>query len=185
MQSKATSVQQYLAELPDDRREAIEAVRKVIRRNLHKDYEEGIQYGCISYHIPHRVYPPGYHCDPKQALPFICLTSQKNYMSLHLMCIYGSQEQSEWFKKEWKKTGKKLDMGKACVRFKKLDDVPLELIGQLVKRITPQKLIAMYDSVAAKSVRSNKKKPPTRSTATKKISKAAPSRRMTSSRSAR
>ena len=89
MQSKATTVEQYLAELPEDRRKAIEAVRQVILKNLDKDYEEGIQYGMIGYYVPHRVYPAGYHCDPKQPLPFAGLASQKNYMSLYLMCVYG------------------------------------------------------------------------------------------------
>src|ERR1700751_3164546 len=125
MQSKARSVKDYLAELPGDRRAAIETVRKVILKNLDADYEEGMQYGMIGYYVPHRVYPAGYHCDPKQPLPFAALASQKNYMSLHLMCLYGAGEHLKWFRKSWAKTGKKLDMGKCCVRFKKLDDLPL------------------------------------------------------------
>ena len=92
MQSKATSVDQYLAGLPADRRDAIEAVRAVILENLPKGYEEGMQYGMIGYYVPHRVYPAGYHCDPLQPLPFAALASQKNHMSLYLMCIYGNPE---------------------------------------------------------------------------------------------
>ena len=99
MQSKAATVEAYLAGLPEDRRQALEAVRKVVLKNLDKDYEEGIQYGMIGYYVPHRVHPPGYHCDPKQPLPFAGLASQKNYMSLYLMCIYGDSEHAEWFRR--------------------------------------------------------------------------------------
>ena len=123
MQSKATTVDQYLAELPEDRRKALEAVRQVVLKNLDKDYEEGIQYGMIGYYVPHRVHPAGYHCDPKQPLPFASLASQKNHMALYLMCIYGDTDHAKWFRDAWAKTGKKLDMGKACVRFKKLEDL--------------------------------------------------------------
>ncbi len=135
MQSKATTVAQYLSELPDDRRKALEAVRKVILKNLDRDYEEGMQYGMIGYYVPHRIYPAGYHCDPKQPLPFACLASQKNYMSLYLMCIYGDSDHAKWFQNAWAKTGKKLDMGKSCVRFKKLEDLALGVIGEAIRRV--------------------------------------------------
>lgn len=118
MQSKAATVAEYLAELPEDHRRAIEAVRKVILDNLDSGYEEGMQYGMIGYYVPHRIYPAGYHCDPKQPLPFAALASQKNYMSLYLMCIYGETPLAAWFREAWAKTGKKLDAGKACIRFK-------------------------------------------------------------------
>jgi len=147
MQSKATTVKQYLAELPDDRREAIEAVRGVILRNLSKGYEEIVQYGAIGYVVPHSVYPPGYHCDPKQPLPFAGLASQKNYMTISLMCVYGDAAHEAWFRTAWAKTGKKLDMGKSCVRFKRLDDVPLKVIGEAIKRVPAKKFIAYYESV--------------------------------------
>ena len=104
MQSKAATVAQYLKELPADRRAAIEAVRAVILKNLDALYEEGMQYGMIGYYVPHSVYPPGYHCDPKQPLPFICLASQKNYMSVYLGCVYGP-EQEKPFREAWAKTG--------------------------------------------------------------------------------
>src|SRR3989337_1277487 len=120
MQSKAKTVAEYLAELPADRRAAIKAVRAVILKNLDKNYEEGMQYGMIGYCVPHRVYPAGYHCDPKQPLPFAGLASQKNYMSLYLMCNYGETDQLAWFEQAWANAGKKLNMGKCCVRFKKL-----------------------------------------------------------------
>ncbi|HRI64727.1 MAG TPA: DUF1801 domain-containing protein [Polyangium sp.] len=142
----AANVQEYLANLPPDRREALEALRKVILANLDKDYEEGIQYGMIGYYVPHRVFPPGYHCDPKQPLPFAGMASQKNHMSLYLMCTYGSPEQDAWFREAWAKTGKKLDMGKACVRFKKLSDVPLEVIGEAIRRAPAKKYIETYQA---------------------------------------
>jgi hypothetical protein len=142
MQSKATSVEQYLADLPEDRRKAIEAVRQVVLKNLDKDYEEGMQYGMIGYYVPHRVYPAGYHCDPKQPLPFASLGSQKNHMSLYLMCVYGSTDLAKWFQEAWAKTGKKLDMGKSCVRFEKVEDLALDVIGEAIKRVPAKKYIA-------------------------------------------
>ncbi len=147
MQSKATTVRQYLAELPPDRREAISAVRNVILTNLDKDYEEGMSYGMIGYYVPHRIFPEGYHCNPKQALPFACLSSQKNYMSLHIMCVYTQGEEDSWFRKEWAKTGKKLDMGKCCIRFRKLDDVALNVIGEVIRRSPAKAYIEFYKSL--------------------------------------
>ena len=150
MQSKATTVEEYLAALPTDRREALQAIRAVILANLPKGIEEGMQYGNIGYFVPHSVYPPGYHCDPKQPLPFAGLASQKNYISLYLMCIYSDSEHQAWFRAAWEKTGKKLDMGKSCVRCKKIEDVPLKVIGQAIKRIPTKKFIAGYESALKK-----------------------------------
>ena len=146
MQSKAKTVEEYLAALPEDRREAVQAVRKVILKNLGKGYEEGMQYGMIGYYVPHSVYPDGYHCDPKQPLPFAGLASQKNHMAIYLMCIYGIEEQERWFREAWARTGKKLDMGKSCVRFKKLEDLPLDVVGQAIKRVPAKDFIAYYDA---------------------------------------
>ena len=146
MISKAKTVKQYLAALPADRRAAIQAVREVILENLDDGYEEGMQYGMIGYYVPHSVYPAGYHCDPKQPLPFAGLASQKGYMSLYLMCLYADSTQQEWFIKQWAKTGKKLDMGKACIRFKKLDDLPLALIGKAIARVRVKKHIEHYEA---------------------------------------
>jgi hypothetical protein len=146
MQSKATTVQQYLAELPADRRSAIESVRAVILKNLDPLYEEGMQYGMIGYYVPHRVYPPGYHCDPKQPLPFVSLASQKNYMAVYLGCVYGDPERERWFRETWAKTGKKLDMGKVCVRFKKLEDLALEVVGESIRRVPARVFIEKYES---------------------------------------
>ncbi len=140
--SKAATVADYLAALPADRRAAMEAVRKVILKNLDKDYEEGMQYGMIGYYVPHRIFPAGYHCDPKQPLPFAGLGAQKNHMAIYLMCAYGSPELQEWFKKAWAKSGKKLDMGKSCIRFKKAEDVALDVIGEAIAKVPAKKYIA-------------------------------------------
>lgn len=145
MQSKAKTVNRYLADLPDARREALQAIRAVVLKNLPKGYEEGMQYGRIGYFVPHSVYPPGYHCDPKQPLPFAGLASQKHYMSISLMCIYGDPELEAWFRTAWAKTGKKLDMGKSCVRFKKIEDVPLKVLGEAIKRVPAKKFIEHYE----------------------------------------
>ncbi len=146
MKSAATTVEAYLATLPEDRRTAIEAVRKVILDNLDEGYEEGIQYGMIGYYVPHRVYPAGYHCDPKQPLPFAALASQKGHMSLYVMCIYGHDGLRSWFEDAWAKTGKKLDMGKSCVRFKKLDDLALDVIGEAIRRVPARKYVEYVES---------------------------------------
>lgn len=149
MQSKATTVEAYLAELPEDRREAIDTVRQVIKDNLGQGYEEGMQYGMISYFVPHSLYPAGYHCDPRQPLPFVCLASQKNYMSLYMACLYADETGGEWFRKEWQKTGKKIDMGKSCLRFKKVEDLALDVIAVAIRRTPVRKHIEVYESALA------------------------------------
>src|SRR4051794_36940506 len=106
MQSKATTVEQYLAELPSDRREELEALRRVIRANLDGGFQEGMQYGMIGYYVPHERYPDGYHCDPKQPLPFAGLAAQKNHLSLYMMCEYGNGPEQLRFREAWAKTGK-------------------------------------------------------------------------------
>jgi hypothetical protein len=147
MQSKATTVSDYLASLPADRRAAIETVRGVILANLDKDYEEGMSYGMIGYYVPHRVFPPGYHVDPKQGLPFAALASQKNYMSVYTMGLYtgGDTALVRWFQEAWAKAGKKLDMGKSCIRFKKADDLALDVLGEAIRRMPAKKYIEMYE----------------------------------------
>lgn len=158
MQSQATTVERYLAELPEDRRKILQAVRTVFLENLDGDYEEGMQYGMIGYYVPHRIYPAGYHCDPRQPLPFAGLASQKNHLSLYMMCVYGEGEMTEWFRDAWTKTGRKLDMGKACVRFKKLEDVALDVVAEAVRRMPAKKWIAAYEAVR-KQPREGRKKP--------------------------
>ena len=158
MQSKATTVRQYLAELPADRRAAIEGVRAVILENIDPVFEEGMQYGMIGYYVPHRVYPPGYHCDPKQPLPFICLASQKNYMSLYLGSVYGPEREKP-FREAWAKTGKKLDMGKSCVRFRKLENLALDVIGESIRRVSACGFIQQYELMFKASTKSAKTRP--------------------------
>jgi Domain of unknown function (DU1801) len=178
VQSKAKTVAEYLAELPDDRRKSIEAVRSVILENLDRDFEEGIQYGMIGYYVPHRLYPAGYHCDPRQPLPFAALGSQKNYMSLYLMCIYGDPNELKWFQQTWKSAGKKLDMGKACVRFKSLDDVPLDVVAEVIRRVRAANYIEQCER-AVKAARSGKSADPKR--ASKRVVPARQSKKQTKS----
>jgi hypothetical protein len=147
VQSKATSVAAYLAELPEERRQAIEAVREVIRKNLDAGFEEGMQYGMIGYFVPHSLYPPGYHCNPRQPLPFAALASQKNYMSLYLMSVYSEANQRKQFESAWAKSGKKLNMGKSCVRFGKLEDVALDAIGEAIGRVSAKGYIEVCERV--------------------------------------
>lgn len=144
MISKAATVAQYLAQLPPERRSAIEAVRRVILDNLDSGYAEGMSYGMIGYAVPHSIFPQGYHCDPKQPLPFAGLASQKQHMSVYLMCLYGNAEHEKWFRTAWAKTGKKLDMGKSCVRFKKLDDLAIDVIGEAIRRVPAKVYIEHY-----------------------------------------
>ena len=191
MQSKAATVDAYLKELPADRRDAIEAVRAVILKNLDSQYTEGMAYGMIGYSVPHSVYPPGYHCDPRLPLLYIGLGSQKNHMSLHIMCLVFGAPLRSWFEAEWKKAGKKLDAGVGCVRFKKIDDVALDVIGQLVKRTPAASYIAEYEKALngprgkapAKSgaaAKASKKKPAAKRVATKKVAAKRPAARKTS-----
>ena len=145
MPSEVQDVEEYLASLPEDRREAITAIREVILKNLPKGYEEGIQWGMPSYFVPLSEYPSGYNCQPDQPLPFVGFASQKNHMAFYGFCIYIDEVLKDRFVEDWKKTGKKLDMGKSCVRFKKLEDVPLKVIGDAVKRVPMKKYIKQYE----------------------------------------
>ena len=162
MQSQATSVAAYLKSLPEDRRQALEAVRKVVLAHLDKDFEEGMQYGMIGYYVPHRIYPAGYHCDPKQPLPYAALASQKAHMSIYLNCLYTSPEDTAWFQAAWKAAGKKLDAGKSCVRFKKLEDLALDVIGEAVGRVTAKQFVARYEASRAEAPSKSQKKAPTK-----------------------
>lgn len=151
MISKATTVQEYLSSLPADRRAAIEQVREAILKNLDKDFEEGMAYGMIGYYVPHRVFPAGYHCDPRQGLPFAALASQKNYMSVYLMglycgCVDGVSDTAlvRWFHAAWAKSGKKLDTGKSCIRFKKIEDLPLDVLGEAIRRMPARLYVEQY-----------------------------------------
>jgi hypothetical protein len=151
MTSSAKSVDEYLAGLPEDRRLAVAAVRAVILANLPAGYVECIQCGMIAYVVPHSLYPAGYHCDPRQPLQFAALASQKNHMALYLCSVYGDPATRDWFCKEFKASGKKLDMGKSCVRFKKLDDLPLAVIGRLIARTPVKAYIARIEEILRSS----------------------------------
>ena len=159
MQSRASSVKQYLAELPADRRRAIETVRRVFLENVDENIEEGMAYGMIGYSIPHRVYPAGYHCDPSKPLPYAGIASQKGHMSLYLSCLYGNEEQARWFENAWRGAGKKLDMGKSCVRFKSVDDLALDVLAEAIRRTPSSKYIAFYESVVKRPAKVAAKPP--------------------------
>lgn len=161
MRNDAKTVAQYLAGLPADRRAALEAVRAVILRNLDPDFEEGIQYGMIGYSVPHRVYPPGYHCNPELPLPFAALASQKNHMSLSLMSVYGEgNPEEQWLRKAWAVTGKKLDMGKCCIRFKRVEDLPLEVVGKAFRRVKARDFARRYEEAMAAHQNARKARKP-------------------------
>lgn len=129
----------------------VAAIRQVILDNLDSDYEEGMQYGMIGYYVPHRVFPQGYHCDPRQPLPFAGLASQKNHLALYLMGLYCNEKQSAWFRQAWAKSGKKLDLGKSCLRFKSLDDLALDVIGAAIRRMPVKSYVAAYEQGLAVS----------------------------------
>lgn len=153
----ASTVTEYLAALPADRRAAISAVRKVINDNLPEGYEEGMQFGMIGWYIPLSLYPAGYGDNPKVPLPLIGLASQKSGMVLHCIALYMDSALSTWFVNEYKKTGKKLDMGKGCVRFKNLDDLALDIVGRTVARLPMQEHIATYEASRGKAKSTAKK----------------------------
>lgn len=147
MQSKATTVEAYIAELPEDRKKAIIQLRKIIKKNLPKGFQEGMGYGNIGYSVPHSKYPAGYHCDPKLPLPFMGVASQKNSINIYHMGIYANPKLLKWFTDEHAKvSSKKLDMGKSCIRYKNPDDIPYKLIGELVSKISADEWIAMYEN---------------------------------------
>ena len=149
----AKTVEEYLASLPEDRRTVINAVRQVILSNLPEGYAECIQYGMIAYVVPHSLYPAGYHCDPSKPLQFAALGAQKNHVALHLMTVYGDPGTEQWLRNAFKAAGKKLDMGKACVRFKKLADLPLDVIGQVIARVPVQAYIDRVEKVTKGAVK--------------------------------
>jgi len=147
MTSKATTPQQYVDELPVERKEVFEKLRQSILKNLPKGFQECMGYGMIGYSIPHSVYPAGYHCDPSLPLPYAGLASQKNSINYSNMAMYANAELMQWFKDEYAKQCKtKLDMGKSCIRFKKFDDIPFKLIGDLTKKINAKSWIQLYET---------------------------------------
>lgn len=151
MKIEAQSVQEYLENLPEERKEPIEKLRKIISENLPNGFEEQLSYGMIGYVVPKSIYPKGYHCTPELPLPFLSIASQKNSINLYHMGIYADEKLLHWFQEEFPKhSKKKLDMGKSCMRFKKPEDIPYELIGELTRKMTPQDWIEKYETAFVK-----------------------------------
>ena len=151
MQYRATSPEDYIAQLPEERKEPIQKLRDVINKNLPKGFEETISYGMIGYVVPHTLYPDGYHCDPKLPLPFMNIASQKNFIALYHSGLYADPELLNWFQNEYPKHSKtKLDMGKSCIRFKNPKNIPYELISVLLTKVTPGEWIQRYEAIVNK-----------------------------------
>jgi hypothetical protein len=146
MTSKATSVDQYINEAPEDRRAALQKLRSIILENLPEGFQEEISYGMIGYVVPHSIYPKGYHCTPELPLPFMSFASQKNSINFYHMGIYAKPELYDWFVAEYPKHSKqKLDIGKSCLRIKKPENIPFELIGELAKKMSVTEWIETYE----------------------------------------
>jgi hypothetical protein len=148
MQSKAATVKEYVDSLPEDRKKAISELRKAINKNIPKGFKEEMSYGMIGYVIPHSIYPKGYHCNPKLPLPFMNIASQKNFIAVYHMGIYADKKLLDWFTAAYSKHAKtKLDMGKSCMRFKKAEDIPYALFGELAAKMTPADWISTYEKM--------------------------------------
>jgi hypothetical protein len=151
MQIQATDVEHYLEQLPAERRAVVERLRSVFLENLPDGFAETINYGMIGYVVPHSIYPAGYHCDPKQPLPFIGLAAQKSAYSVYHMGLYADAALLQWFQAEYPKhASRKLDMGKSCIRFKKPEDIPHALLAELAAKMRVQDWIACYESTIKK-----------------------------------
>lgn len=152
MRSSATSVGEYLKQAAPAKQPALAELRDTILKNLPPGFEEIISYGMIGYAVPHNIFPQGYHCDPAQPLPFINLAAQKNFIALYHMGLYGSPSLLKWFQEKWSQTTTaKLVMGKSCIRFKKAEDIPYELIGELCSKVTVEEYVKQYTSLLLKS----------------------------------
>ena len=146
MTSKAELPEDYIEDLPEDRKPVMQALREAILANLPQGFQEIMNYGMLGYVVPHSIYPSGYHCTPKLPLPFMGLASQKNFIALYHMGMYADKELLDWFTAEYPKHCKtKLDMGKSCIRFKKTTDIPIQLIGELASKMSVQEWIALYE----------------------------------------
>jgi uncharacterized protein YdhG (YjbR/CyaY superfamily) len=151
MKSKATTVDEYIKELPEDRKEAIKKLRAAFKKNLPKGFREEMSYGMIGFVVPHSIFPAGYHCNPSLPLPFVNIASQKNFIALHHMGMYANPTLLKWFIDEYPKhTITKLDMGKACIRFKKPETIPYKLLEELAAKITVDEWIECYTSAFKK-----------------------------------
>ncbi len=155
MTSDAKTVKEYLEQVAPDKKEAIKKLYQVIKKNIPKGFQEAISYGMIGWVVPHKRYPAGYHCTPELPLPFVNIAAQKNFIAVYHMCLYGDPVLYKWFTTEYaKKVKTKLDMGKSCIRFKKPAEIPFELIGELMQKVSMEDWIARYEE---KFLKSNKK----------------------------
>lgn len=146
MRIEASNPEEYISKLPDERKEVINKLRETINKNLPKGFTEEMSYGMIGYVVSHSLYPAGYHCDPKLPLPFISIASQKNFVAFYHMGLYGDEKLSKWFTDEYSKHSKyKLDMGKSCIRFKRMDDIPYDLLADLVQKMSADQWIKLYE----------------------------------------
>lgn len=146
MQYKATSPEDYISQLPEERQEPMQKLRQVILDHIPQGFKEEMSYGMIGYVVPHDIYPDGYHCDPKLPLPFLSIASQKNFIAFYHMGVYADANLLEWFQKEYPKyVTTKLDMGKSCVRFKNVKKIPYELLGELASKMSAQEWIDLYE----------------------------------------
>lgn len=151
MQSSANSIEVYLSELPEDRKAIMTKLHLLIKKALPKGFEACMNYGMIGYVVPHKLYPSGYHCDPKLPLPFLALASQKNFIALYHMGIYADAKLLQWFTEAYANAGVgKLDMGKSCIRFKKPENIPFDVIKELVSKMTVQDWISTYEKAFIK-----------------------------------
>lgn len=151
MQSDSKSPEDYISQLPEDRKAPITKLNNLIKKHMPKGLEAGMGYGMLAYYVPKSIYPNGYHCKPFPPLPFINLASQKNFIALYHSGMYAKKELYDWFVAEYPKHGKyKLDMGKSCVRFKKIDDIPYDLIEQLLGKMTVEEWIDIYETALNK-----------------------------------
>ena len=146
MTIKARTIAEYVKQIPEDRQQVFEKLLSILRENLPPGFEECLSYGMPAFSVPHSLYPKGYHVSPKVALPFISIASQKNFIAFYHMGLYANPELNSWWQEEYPKYSKrKLDMGKSCVRFKKMDDIPFELIQELAQKVSPEEWIATYE----------------------------------------
>ena len=146
MKYKATSPEDYISQVPEERQDTLKKLRKVIKDNLPKGFEEGIQYKMIGYYVPHSVYPDGYHCDPKLPLPCASIANQKNFIAFYHMAISANKELNDWFVAEYPKHSKfNSDMGQSCVRLTTVVDIPYELIDQVMQKLTYENWVNLYD----------------------------------------
>src|SRR6476660_2373743 len=147
MTSSAPTVHEYLAQLPAERQAPMQQLIATITENLPEGFEPRMSYGMVTWVVPHSTYPAGYHCNPKQALPFLSLASQKNFIALYHMGLYAKPELLDWFVSEYPKHSKtKLDMGKSCIRFKKPEQIPFELLAELFRKMTVEDYIETYQT---------------------------------------